>query len=136
MEPVILFNDVPQAALFAGQFNRTLLHSSLNKMKPQLRRSRAGWNLIGNPFTSAIQWDGMVTRCGVDGAVYVWNGATSILQCRDLADLPGGIIPLMNGFMVKQCCRWSFVIIPFAARVHSNMPFYKESITKPDFTQR
>jgi hypothetical protein len=89
--------------------------------------SRVGWNLIGNPFSSALDWNQMIS-IGTDGAVYVWNGSTYLSYNAGIGALTGGIIPSVNGFFVKANQNNATVIIPFAARVHSNIPFYKESI--------
>jgi hypothetical protein len=88
-----------------------------------------GWNLIGNPFTSSLAWDLIVKSPGVDGAVYVWNGSVYLFYIGGMGSLPFGIIPPENGFMVKAFIPGAFVDIPLAARVHSNIPFYKESFT-------
>ncbi len=37
-----------------------------------------GWNLIGNPFTSPIDWDGVTIPSGVSGAVYAWDHIPAI----------------------------------------------------------
>jgi hypothetical protein len=121
--------NAPQTATFSGQMNMNPVTMTLSKLNPSTNINRVGWNLLGNPFTSALNWNDMILGTGVDGAVYVWNGFTYLSYVGGVGSLPGGIIPAENGFMVKTNVHGSSVTIPFAARVHSNIPFYKESVS-------
>lgn len=38
-----------------------------------------GWNLVGNPYPSAINWDdASITKTNLDNAIYVWNPALGV----------------------------------------------------------
>ena len=86
----------------------------------------SGWNLVGNPYASALDWD-LCTKTNIDASVYAydgdagqyktWNGSTGALT--------DGIIPPMNGFFIKASTGAS-LIIPNSARVHTSTNFYKE----------
>jgi hypothetical protein len=90
-----------------------------------------GWNLLGNPYTSAIDWDLLTKSSSVDGAVYVirasdgayisWNGTTGLLT--------DGIIPPMQGFFVHVTASSQSVTMENTDQVHSATNFYKDAKT-------
>ncbi len=89
--------------------------------------SSPGWNLLGNPYTAAIDWDLLTKSASVDGAVYVvrasdgayisWNGSAG--------DLTGGIIPAMQGYFVKTTAASQSVTMEAADEVHATGTYYK-----------
>ena len=120
--------DVTQTALFAGQLNKLASYTqNLSNQNSSGVANRVGWNLLGNPYQSAISWDAVTKGAGVDGAVYVWNGSQYISYAGGSGGLTGGIIPAINGFFVKANANGANVTIPLAARVHSAQNFYKSS---------
>ncbi len=87
-----------------------------------------GWNLIGNPFSSAIDYDEGSWGSNTTGFVYVWDNAyntTGDYRVSD-GDLTGNIIPIGQGFFVDATSSAAFDI-PSAARVHSTQAFYKST---------
>jgi len=89
-----------------------------------------GWNLVGNPFTSAIDWDNIEKSENVYGSVYVinsidgtfesWNGTTG--------DLTGGIIPANQGFLVHASTSSQSITMAAGSdgdQVHNTSTFYK-----------
>ena len=109
-------------ATFVGPLNKTDVSSTLSS-------ANGGWNLLGNPFQSAIAWNGVVKGAGVSATVSVWNGTTYLTYNGTVGSLPGGIIPAENGFFVTTTINASTLTVPLAARQHSTVPFYKESVT-------
>ncbi len=113
----------PVTANFTGTLNSTAITAPL--------AFNAGvnptWNLLGNPFQSAIDWDNLSFAGSVGGSVAVYNGTTYNYWNGTAGALTGGIIPAQNGFFVTTTVNGSSVTIPLTARVHSNIPFYKES---------
>lgn len=116
-----------QDAIFSGQLNSNPLTMTLSNLNSSGDPDREGWNLLGNPFTSALLWDMITPGPGVNGAVYVWNGTSYLTYVGGVGSLPGGVIPAENGFFVKTTIHGSTLTIPLSARAHSAIPFYKKS---------
>jgi hypothetical protein len=113
----------PVTANFTGTLNSTSVTAPLvfnSGVNPT-------WNLLGNPFQSAIDWDNLSFAGSVGGSVAVYNGSTYNYWNGSAGFLTDGIIPAGNGFFVSTTANGSSVTIPLASRVHSNIPFYKES---------
>jgi hypothetical protein len=77
-----------------------------------------GWNLLGNPFSSAILNTGFTGP--INTLVKIWSGNAY----TDIAS--GGVIPAMNGFMVEATAGGT-VTIPLTARSHQATSWYKNS---------
>lgn len=89
-----------------------------------LAKATNGWNLIGNPFSSALDWTS-VSVGNTTGTAYVWdNSAAGYLYSS--GTLPSDIIPLGQGFFVQASEAGSFTI-PAAARAHSMASFIKSA---------
>ncbi|MDK2910945.1 MAG: hypothetical protein PWR20_2513 [Bacteroidales bacterium] len=114
-----------------GTFTGTLVNSdhymTLSYQGTSGNLNYDGWNLLGNPFTSAIDRDlGNWDPTNVEPAVYVWNNGNYV-SWNGGGTLTDGIIPLGQGFFMKATANNGTVTIPEAARVHSNQAFYKSS---------
>jgi hypothetical protein len=90
-------------------------------------RQNNGWNLVGNPYPSAVDWDnaGWI-KSNISGTIYVWNGVQYITWNGSVGDLTGGVIPAMQGFMVKATAANPLLYISNNTRLHGVDP-YKES---------
>jgi len=88
-----------------------------------------GWNLLGNPFTCALDWDGFTVPANVSETVYVYDEAAQdyISWNGTEGDLTDGIIPVSNAFFVKASAAVNGFTIPKAARTLGNTDFYKSS---------
>jgi parallel beta-helix repeat protein len=86
-----------------------------------------GWNLLGNPFASALKWNDGINWTVPDelaATTKIWDEATA--QYTDIA--PNGFIPAMNGFMVQVLSGSSASLtIPALARVHNITAWYKNT---------
>jgi hypothetical protein len=85
-----------------------------------------GWNLVGNPYASAIDWDDANwVKTNIDATVYVWNGTQYIYWNTNtqLGGLTNGIIPAMQAFFVKANASGPALTIPNDARLHGYDPY-------------
>ncbi len=81
-----------------------------------------GWNLLGNPFPSALKWnDGNWSLTNVAGTAKIWNSGN-----KSYSDISAeGIIPIAQGFMVQVNNSTNGLTIPKASRTHNNTAWYK-----------
>ncbi len=87
-----------------------------------------GYNLISNPFTSALSWDlGNWQADKVSGCIWLWNGSYNYLfrNAHGMGSLSGGIIPSAQAFMVKATDDNPSLTLSADDRVHSSQNFYK-----------
>ena len=83
----------------------------------------SGWNLVGNPFSCAIQWGlGTWNLNNVDENIQIWNEASASYT---IVSDGNDIIPALNGFMVHASVNGASLTIPTASRVHDNTSWYK-----------
>jgi hypothetical protein len=99
-----------------------------------------GFNLLGNPFTSGLDWDDIINSVY---ATYPLNTSKGLyftrdnIQCTYIAGVgvPGdvtGIIPPMQGFFTKTYSTGNSITLPAATRTHDNIhPTYKGSEVIP-----
>jgi hypothetical protein len=89
----------------------------------------AAYNVIGNPYPSAIDWDDASwTKTNVDATVYVWNGSQNITWNGSVGALIDGVIPAGQAFSIKANATSPIIATFDAARVHGVDP-YKVSVT-------
>lgn len=94
-----------------------------------------GWNLIGNPYICAIDWENVdYTSANLDDAIYFYNGTTYASWVGG-AGQNGGTqyIPQGQGFFVK-CNNTSGGTLTFNNddRVHNSQSFWKEDEQKSE----
>jgi len=90
-----------------------------------------GWNLLGNPYTSAIDWDDLTKTASVDGSVYAiessdgsyasYNGSTG--------DITNGILAAHQGFFVKATAASQTVTMETVDQKHSSNNIFKSGQT-------
>ncbi len=84
----------------------------------------AGWNVVGNPYPSAIDWDDASwTKTNIDAAIYVWDGVQYLVWNGTFGDLTDGIIPAYQGFYTKTSGASPALQVADAARVHGPSPY-------------
>jgi len=131
-----------------GVFTGDLNASPVTKNLTYTLNRGNGWNLLGNPYPSAIDWDLLTKSPDVYGVVYVLNGGDNEYDIWNgsTGSLTDGHIPINNGFFVKVGSTGQYVTIDPADQVHGNSGFLKKgnsegpentlivSITNGDFT--
>jgi len=93
-----------------------------------------GWNLVGNPYPSTIQWNATwpktdlsewacIHRNGNDGCYNAITGA----EWPKPGSLPNGNLGPTQGFWVRATSDLASMSIENSQRIHNNQPLYKES---------
>lgn len=82
-----------------------------------------GWNLLGNPYSSALTWNTGWTLTNIGGVAQIWNEGIKDYSLINAGDA----IPAMNGFMVYTSVASQSLTIPAAQRVHSATAWYKSA---------
>ncbi len=89
-----------------------------------------GYNLLGNPYSCAMDWDNVEPGI-TTGAVYVWDNdfdadGEYLTWNGETGDLTDGIIPMGQAFFVKAESAGTFTI-PAESRMHDDQGFYKNN---------
>ena len=93
-----------------GTPNTSMTHSLDYTVNTATGGSGTGWNLVGNPYTCALDWTSM-TKSDVNDAYYVWDPDTELYKYYASGAQSGtylsasntlnGIIPPMQAFWVQ-----------------------------------
>lgn len=87
-----------------------------------------GWNLIGNPYPSALDWTSSWTKSNITATMYVYDGSnydTYNYNTGGTGGFNGEIMPT-QGFWVLANGSSPSLTIPNSERVHSANTFYKD----------
>jgi len=90
---------------------------------------KRGWNMLGNPYPSATQWNTNWIRTNVDPVAYIYDGANYLTWNAETqtGTHPNGDIAIGQGFWVKANASGASVTIPQSERKHSTQQFYKNT---------
>ncbi len=101
-------------------------------LSAKLNPNVGGWSLIGNPFTTNINWN-QLSKANLSGSVYVWDNSTS--QWRAWNGTTGGLanghIGPFNGFFVETMDADPTLTVPTSARVEGNSVFLGKEESNP-----
>jgi len=92
-----------------------------------------GWNLIGNPYPSAIDWNAQEgwTKNNVENGIYIWNNHQYATYINGIGTNGGtNIIALGQGFFVRAASDSATITMSNKVRVHSGT-FLKNEKSKP-----
>jgi len=130
------YYTAPNVYKFAGKFHNGNYSISLTNTASSFDTKYDGWNLVGNPYPSALDWE-LVTKTGVANSIYYYNGVnytyyissgvnqeTSIGVNVD-ASTNGRYIPVCQGFMVKCLNPTGQLDYSNAARTQNTQSFFK-----------
>ncbi|RLD52336.1 MAG: hypothetical protein DRJ05_17515 [Bacteroidetes bacterium] len=84
-----------------------------------------GWNMVGNPYSSAINWNGNWARTNLDATAYIYNNGNYVTWNGFTGTHPNGDITSGQGFFVKANATGAALTIPQSERKHSTQIFYK-----------
>ncbi len=93
-----------------------------------------GWNLIGNPYPSYLDWDQIRSNLpsGLDDAIYVWDNsqyAGYVNGSKVMSGNLGNLIPPMQGFFVHTTAATSLTLSN-SYRTYGNQRYLKKKLTE------
>ncbi len=115
---------------FSGMPNNNSIYMNLPYTTGQ---GGEGWNLLGNPFPSYLDFDGSSAwgMNNVDNTIYFYDDVNAQYlywnPFTGLGSAPSGFIPPSNGFWVKANASGATITLPASKRAHSTENFYKTS---------
>lgn len=104
---------------------------SINPLDYTPASPKAGYNLIGNPFPCAIDWNSDWATSNLSGWAEVYENGVYRGWHPTLGGYNGktdGIIPSTQGFWVRALNTSASLTIPASERVHNGQDFYKEAV--------
>lgn len=104
---------------------------------PLVIHAGSGYNLVTNPYPSAIDWDAATgwTKANVNNALYIWpSGGSNYASYVDGVANNGGsrYIPTGQAFFVKTAGTLPELTMTNSVRVHSTQAFFKNGDELPD----
>ena len=130
MQGYALWNDLAGIASFVGTLNTGNIGAANN-----ITRSGQGWNLVGNPYPSAIDWDAAAgwTKTNVDNATYRHVNSAIWASYVGGVGVNGGsrYIPSCQGFFVGVTNGFTLGTLNMtnAVRTHSTSTFFKDEVS-------
>jgi hypothetical protein len=116
--------------LFTGTSHTGVLQESFSK-------GANGYNLLGNPYPSSIDWNLVNIPAGLNGQFYLWDPTIGsngdyvyYIQGGGPANTTSQFIPSCQGFFVEANSP-GVLILDNSARVHSTQNFYKYTESSP-----
>lgn len=114
---------------FSGTLNIGDKEVTLTQSGTPAANNSYGYNLIGNPFTSALDWmhdSWGRANSNYGGVAKIWSGGAFIdVVTADPTGDDVTVIPSMNGFFVYTSTHNNTFTIPAAAQVHSADNWHK-----------
>lgn len=117
----------PSTEVFSGNTNS----GSLSK---NFTRNGAGWNLVGNPYPSTLDWDAVTIPAELNGAIWLFDPTIGSLgDYRYYINGGGGgnttsqFIPSCQGFFVKAVSGSGTLTLDNSDRTHGGQAFYKNN---------
>lgn len=119
-------------SLFPGTMN--VEDVVINNLSYTPAAPMTGFNLIGNPYSCALDWNQNWTTTNISGWAVIYDNGTYrgwnpylTGNNRSYNGKLHGIIPSTNGFWVRALNNSASLTIPASERVHSNQAFYKDT---------
>ncbi|MCX6278713.1 MAG: hypothetical protein NT004_11515, partial [Bacteroidetes bacterium] len=135
---MVAYPTEPVTKTFTGNLNSYTSGLPLTLTLTNTTGKGEGWNLLGNPFPSAIDWDIVTKGNGMDNALYYYDAAYEnyryYIQLGTVGSIGSGsrYIPAMQGFMVHaKSTGTKTITISNDNRVHSGQILYKSGEAAP-----
>jgi hypothetical protein len=129
MQGYALWNDLAGTASFVGALNTGNIGAANN-----VTRDGQGWNLVGNPYPSPIDWDAATgwTKTNVDNATYRHVNNSTWAEYVGGVGANGGTqyIAPCQGFFVGVTTGETIGTLNMTndVRTHSTAPFFKDEV--------
>ena len=107
-----------------------------------------GWNLIGNPYPSAIDWDQVNEMHNVENVIYYYDGTVDNYKYYRPSTGGGTVfnhgitvnggskyVPAHQAFFVKATQPGAWITIENSARVHNPQPYWKNQQEAPNIVR-
>ncbi len=130
--------DANETRTFTGTIN----HGSTGALSLQLTGAagpNTGWNLMGNPYPSSIDWDAASgwSRTYMADAVYVWNSSQYATYVGGIGANGGSrYIAPGQGFFLQATNVGSSVTMDNGIRLHNSVSFLKNTQSDPESSIR
>ena len=125
----LLHTNSSDTRTFTGTVNQGSTAGIILNRNSALSEAERGWNLIGNPYPSAIDWDATDgwDRTNVENAVYIWNNNQYASYINGLATNGGSrYIAMGQGFFVRASVDGAGISMNNNARTHNADVFLKK----------
>ena len=126
--------------VFSGTLNNGIQSFSLTRSYVNSLGDNNGWNLLGNPYPCAIDFDAVSgwTFGNTEQKVWIWNTGSSGTKGTWATHVRGGVsanggsryIPAEQGFFL-HCTAATTVSMDNNVRVYSTQGYYKSATTEP-----
>ncbi|MDO9253921.1 MAG: T9SS type A sorting domain-containing protein [Bacteroidales bacterium] len=124
--------DATETYLFPGQFNNSTTDMTVSF-------AGSGWNLVGNPYPSPIDWDAANAwnKTNVDNTLYLWDATNHqyITYVNGVASdgrTNPGIISPGQAFFVRANAASPVLSVNNLARTISTVPLFKGALANSD----
>ncbi len=131
MQGYAVWNTAGGTAEFMGSMNTGLVGTNVSRTNPG---TSSGWNLVGNPYASAIDWDAVSgwTKTNVENATYRHVNATTWASYVGGTGVNGGtryIAPCQGFFVsVTDGQTTGTLAMNNSVRTHTSSPFFKDEV--------
>lgn len=91
--------------------------------------NNTGYNLVGNPFPSSLEWNSNWTTNNVDATAYFWDGSQNVNWNANtgMGTASSGMIPPTQGFVVMANASGASFTFPQSERKIGTQSFYKDA---------
>ncbi len=120
-------NDWWSGIYFTGDFNTGTVGSNNN-----LTKNNQGWNLVGNPYPSSIDWEATSgwTKTNLNTAIYLENNGNWATYNGGVGTNGGSrYIAPCHGFFVQANAHPATLIMTNDVRVHNKAAYFKNELS-------